>query len=88
MALTCHHLVRPVDLLRNLISSLKPGAIVAVLDPDAVEGPGSRASEYTSREKIEREAGEAGFELVRLEDFLPKDDLFVLRAKASLNRLF
>jgi len=83
MVLTYHHLARPVDLLRNLIPSLKPGAIVAVLDPDAVKDPGSRASEYTSREEIEREAGEAGFELVRLEDFLPKDNLFVLRVKAS-----
>jgi len=82
MVLTYHHLARPVALLKNLIPCLKPGAIVAVLDPDAVKDPGSRSSEYTSKEKIEREAGEAGFELVRLEDFLPKDNLFILRIKS------
>lgn len=83
MVLTYHHLARPVDLLRNLIPALKPGAIVAVLDPDAKKDPGSRESEYTSREKIEKEARQAGFEFVRLEDFLPKDNLFVLRVKKA-----
>jgi ubiquinone/menaquinone biosynthesis C-methylase UbiE len=81
MVLSYHHLARPVALLKNLIPSLKPGAIVAVLDPDAVKDPGSRSSEYTSKEKIEREAGQAGFELVRVEDFLTRDNLFVLRVK-------
>jgi len=81
MVLSYHHLARPVALLKNLIPSLKPGAIVAVLDPDAVKDPGSRSSEYTSREKIEREAGQAGFELVRVEDFHTRDNLFVLRVK-------
>jgi SAM-dependent methyltransferase len=83
MVLSYHHLARPVALLKNLIPSLKPGAVVAVLDPDAVKDPGSRASEYTSKEKIEREAGQAGFELVRVEDFLTRDNLFVLRVKTS-----
>jgi hypothetical protein len=52
------------------------------LIPDAVKDRGSRSSEYTSKEKIEREAGQAGFELVRVEDFLARDNLFVLRVKA------
>ncbi len=73
MVLTYHHLARPVDLLRNLIPSLKPGAIVALLDADAVKEPGGEASEYTSREQVEREAAEAGFELFRSVDFLPKE---------------
>ena len=81
MVLSYHHLARPVALLKNLIPCLKPGAIVAVLDPDAVKDPGSRSSEYTSKEKIEREAGQAGFELVRVKDFLTRDNLFVLRVK-------
>ncbi len=81
MVLTYHHLAQPVELLKNLIPSLKPGAIVAILDPDAKKDPGMRESEYTSRSKIQQEARQAGFELVRTEDFLPKDNLFVLRVK-------
>ena len=38
MVLTYHHLAQPVELLKNLIPSLKPGAIVAILDPDAKKG--------------------------------------------------
>ncbi|MBN1938091.1 MAG: methyltransferase domain-containing protein [Candidatus Aminicenantes bacterium] len=82
MVLTYHHLARPIDLLRNLIPALKPGAIVAVLDPDAKKDPGMPESEYTSKSKIQQEARRAGFELVRTEDFLPKDNLFILRVKS------
>jgi trans-aconitate methyltransferase len=81
--LSYHHLADPVTLLKNLIPCLKPGAVLAVIDPDSTKDPGSRASEYTSREKIESEAGEAGFELVRVETFLAKDNLFILRVKTA-----
>ncbi len=85
MVLTYHHLDRPVELLRNLAPSLKPGALVAVVDPDPEKDPvrTSRPSECTSREKIEGEAGEAGYELVRVEDFLRFDAIYILRLKAS-----
>jgi ubiquinone/menaquinone biosynthesis C-methylase UbiE len=83
MVLTYHHLARPIDLLRNLIPALKPGAIVAVLDPDPKKDPGMPESEYTPRSKIREEARRAGFELVRVENFLPKDNLFILRLKTN-----
>jgi ubiquinone/menaquinone biosynthesis C-methylase UbiE len=83
MVLTYHHLARPVDLLKNLIPSLKPGATVVVIDPDPVKEPGEIASEYTPREKIEREAGAAGFEIVRTETFLSRDNLFILQVKGK-----
>jgi len=81
MVLTYHHLAQPVELLKNLIPALKPGAIVAILDPDAKKDPGMPESEYTSKEKIQREARQAGYEFVRLETFLSKDNLFVIRVK-------
>lgn len=83
MVLTYHHLARPVDLLKNLIPSLKPGATVVVIDPDPVKEPGEIASEYTPLEKIEREAGAAGFEIARTETFLSRDNLFVLQVKGQ-----
>ncbi|MDD8025143.1 MAG: class I SAM-dependent methyltransferase [Acidobacteriota bacterium] len=81
MVLTYHHLAEPVALLKNLIPSLKPGATVVVVDPDPAKDLGRPASEYTSREKIEREAAAAGFEIARVETFLPKDGLFILKLK-------
>jgi ubiquinone/menaquinone biosynthesis C-methylase UbiE len=83
MVLTYHHLSEPVALLKNLIPSLKPGATVVVIDPDPEKEKGNPPSEYTPKEKIEREAGEAGFELVRIETFLEKDSLFILRPKRA-----
>jgi SAM-dependent methyltransferase len=81
MVLTYHHLARPVDLMKNLLPSLKPGATVVVIDPDPAKDPGEPQSEYTPREKIEREAAEAGFVIDRVETFLPRDGLFILKVK-------
>ena len=85
MILTYHHLSEPVALLKNLIPSLKPGATVVVIDPDPEKDRGNPSSEYTPKEKIEREAGEAGFELIRTETFLEKDNIFILRPKGTLD---
>jgi len=81
MILTYHHLSRPVEFLRNLAPCLKPGAVVAVVDPDPVKDSDRRGYESTSKEEIERDAAEAGYELVRHETFLPRDNLFILRPK-------
>ena len=81
MILTYHHLAKPVDLLKNLIPSLKPGATVVVIDPDPIKDADRGGTESTSREKIEREAAAAGFEVAKVETFLPRDNLFVLKVK-------
>jgi ankyrin repeat protein/L-ascorbate metabolism protein UlaG (beta-lactamase superfamily) len=81
MILTYHHLAEPVALLKNLIPSLKPGATVVIVDPDPEKDKDRAGRESTSEEKIRKEAGEAGFELVRIETFLEKDNIFILRRK-------
>jgi len=83
MILTYHHLSKPVELLKNLIPSLKPGATVVIVDPDPEKDKGLPASESTLPDKMRREAAEAGFEIVRTETFLPMDNIFILRLKAS-----
>ena len=86
MVYSYHHLTRPVDMLKAIAPSLKSGATVVVIDPDPVKTPGESESEYTPREKIEREAGAAGFEIVGMETFLPRDNLFILKAKGQSGR--
>lgn len=83
MILTYHHLAKPVALFKNLIPSLKPGATVVVVDPDPEKDKDRWGRESTSEEKMRKEAGEAGFELVRIETFLEKDNIFILRVKTS-----
>lgn len=81
MILTYHHLAEPVALLKNLGSSLKPGATVAIVDPDPVKDADRDGRETTSREQMEREAGQAGYDLVQVIDILAKDNIFILRPK-------
>jgi precorrin-6B methylase 2 len=82
MVLTFHHLSQPVEMFKAMIPSLKPGATVVVLDPDPVKDhdPGP---ESTSREEIDACAAGAGYEVVRVETFLPRDNIFILKVKAS-----
>ena len=85
MILTYHHLAKPVALLKNLIPSLKPGATIVIVDPDPVKDTEREGRESTSEEKMRRDAGEAGLELVRIEDFLEKDNIFILKVKTPIS---
>jgi len=79
MILTYHHLSEPVALFKNLIPSLKPGATVVVVDPDPEKDKKRTLDETTPREKIEKETAAAGFEIARVETFLERDTIYVLR---------
>ncbi len=83
MILTYHHLAKPAALLKNLIPSLKPGATVVVVDPDPEKDRDRWGRESTSKDEIEKEAGEAGYELIRVETFLARDNIFILKVKTS-----
>jgi len=84
-----HMLDKPDEVLKNLRPGLKPGATLIILDPpdDEIDQefsldrskPGAKIP--TIRERIEKSAKIAGFELVRVETFLPKDLIFILRTK-------
>ena len=81
MAIVYHHLDRPVPLLKNLATSLKPGATLVILDP-AYDRTGEQDSDRpTTRDRVEREAAEAGYDLVLSDTSLPRDNIFILRPK-------
>jgi len=78
-----HHLEHPVALLRNLIPSLNPGGTVVIVDPDPIKNKNGRSPENRSPDQIRRDAGEAGFEVVRIEMFLKLDNLFLLKVRGQ-----
>ncbi|MFC1725712.1 class I SAM-dependent methyltransferase [candidate division KSB1 bacterium] len=86
-----HMLEKPVPLMKNLKDSLKPGATVVILDPPDDEivrelkdmGKKIDPDRLTISERIKKECAEAGFELVRVDSFLPKDDIYILKVKDS-----
>jgi len=83
MVNTWHHLARPVVLLRNLVPALKPGATVAIVEHDPEKSGTAFLRESTSRETMEEQAAEAGFEVVRIETFLETDNIYILRPKTD-----
>ncbi len=84
-----HGLDKPGPLLKNLKPGLKPGARLIIIDPVDSEidmerefaGEKIDPRRPTIRERIEKAAGEAGFEIIRVETFLPKDYIFILQVK-------
>ncbi len=84
-----HMLDKPDGLLKNLRSSLKPAATLVILDPPdkeideefGVDRSDPNIKIPTIRERVEKSATASGFELVRVETFLPEDIIFILRAK-------
>jgi tRNA A58 N-methylase Trm61 len=75
-----HDLARPVNLLANLSPSLKPDAIVVVMDRDPARFSDSDRH-FLTRAEVEETVGRSVFELVRVETFLRDHNLYILRAK-------
>ncbi len=84
-----HGLDKPGPLFKNIKSYLKPDAPLVIVDPVDSEidlerefmGEKIDANRPTIKERVEKAAEEGGFELVRIETFLPLDYIFVLQVK-------
>jgi ubiquinone/menaquinone biosynthesis C-methylase UbiE len=75
-----HHLDMPVALARNIIPSLKSTGILAIVDADPDKsnfGPGHS----TPMEEMLAQLDEAGYKLIRVETFLPDDNIYICRPK-------
>ncbi len=80
MVWTYHFFDQPITMLKKLLPTLKPGGTVVLVEPDPIRGPGG-ADHGISPELMRRDASQAGFEVVRIEDFLPEDLIFVLKIR-------
>jgi cyclopropane fatty-acyl-phospholipid synthase-like methyltransferase len=67
---TYHEVAHPVALLRNLRSSLKPGAMIGVIDRN-----GNGENHGVNKDVIVREAAQAGYELRDSQDFVKADGM-------------
>jgi len=75
-----HDLGRPVELLANLLPSLKPGAAVVIMDRDPAK-ISDRSGHFMTRDEVEETVGRSVFELVRVETFLRDHNLYILKAR-------
>lgn len=74
---TYHHLAQPVELMRNIIPSLKPGGRLVVIEHDPEKYPEAGPDHSTPHDELIQEAEAAGYELLRLVDFLERDNINV-----------
>ncbi len=78
---TYHEVAHPVVLLRNLRSSLKPGAMIGIIDRK-----GNGENHGVNKDVVVREAAEAGCELRDSQDFVKADGMdyfLIFTAKAD-----
>ena len=80
---TYHHLDEPVELMRKIVPSLKPGGLLVIIEHDPVKAPDFSEHSTTTQEMILEQTAEAGFELVRIETFLEKDNINIFRVRSS-----
>ena len=71
-----HHLEMPVALVRNIIPSLKSTGILAIVDADP-EKSNFGPNHSTPMEEMLAQLDEAGYKLIRVETFLPDDNIYI-----------
>lgn len=80
---TYHHLDKPVELMRNVMPSLKPDGILVIIEHDPDKDPAA-GSHSTRQDILITQAYEAGFMLVRIETFLERDNINIFRPRERI----
>ncbi len=95
MVWTYHMMEKPIAMLRSMAAYLKPGATVVMVEPIPAEtedeireatsrlGQKPRDINVVSEDSVKRDAAAAGFEFVRMDSSLSRDNIFILRPKAA-----
>ncbi len=73
-----HDLAKPVELLDNLVPSLKPDALVVIIDRDPDKFRDS-AGHFLTREEVLEKIEESRFQLDRVEKFLPQHSIYIIK---------
>jgi len=94
MVLVYHMIEKPDHLLINLKKSLKPGASLVIIDPRdedidrefGIDRSKSNPKIPTIKERIQKSANFAGYEVIKVDTILPHDYIFVLKPKATVKK--
>jgi ubiquinone/menaquinone biosynthesis C-methylase UbiE len=76
MCYVFHDLEKPVEFMKNIVPSLKPGGTVVILDQD----PGKTGSHhFLTKAELLSKVKRAGYEVVKIETFLRQDNIYICR---------
>ncbi len=79
-----HHLDKPVELIKNLIPTLKREGILVIVENDPEKS--GWTSLMTLKEVLLQQVDQAGFKLVKIETFLPEDNIYFFHPKKDRGR--
>ena len=80
MVYVLHHLDRPIEFLQNLEGYLKPDAPVVIVEKNT-DTKRSHPPQFMTNRQILETIEESGYELERIEDFLPRDTIYIYRVR-------
>ena len=75
---TYHHLDKPIELMKNIIPSLKPDGKLIIIEHDPVKVP-LAGSHSTAKDVLIKQANQASFEIDKIMTFLERDNIYFLR---------
>ena len=75
-----HHLDKPVELVRNIRPSLKSDGILAIVDADPKKS-GLDDHHSTPKKDMLKQLDKAGYRVIRIDDFLQLDYIYICRPK-------
>jgi len=78
MVYVFHHLEKPVEFLQNIKPSMKPNATLVILERDS-QKTGDTSGHFMEKEALLKTVKKADFDLVRIETFLSKDNIYIYR---------
>ena len=81
MSFVFHLLEKPVELLKNLKQSMKPGASLIIIDPRK-----AKMTPQVEKWKIIEPIVEAGFKLLRKEAFLDRANIYIFQQKETVSK--
>lgn len=76
---TYHHLDDPVGLIRNIIPTLKPDGMLVIVENDPEKS--GWTSHTTPKDTLIAQVGQAGFELMKMDTFLQRDNIYYFQPK-------
>jgi ubiquinone/menaquinone biosynthesis C-methylase UbiE len=81
---TYHHLDKPVELIRNIIPTLKPNGILVIVENDPEKS--GWTSHTTSKNILIEQVGQAGLDLVKIDTFLRRDNIYYFQPKKLMRK--
>ncbi len=75
-----HDFDKPVEWMKNVIPSMKPGAPLVIVDVDP-DKSGYDRDHFLTKEQVLAKMEKTDFELVRIETFLEKDNIYLYKLK-------